>query len=134
MPRIYDPSEPRKPANSVPYRFPASSNSFADLMSFASMLCSGLAMLTRFAIWPWFGLILAISGILGTKSLGTAKSSDQQGMLSGWTSLMFAMTSLMSIYSPIFLGQAVKGDMSWPFGFNKGLVYLPRDGALQPGL
>ncbi|TNY21858.1 hypothetical protein DMC30DRAFT_415611 [Rhodotorula diobovata] len=129
MPRIYDQSEPRRANESRPYRFPPSASSFAELMSFASMLCSGLAMLTRFAIWPWLGLILAISGILGQKDLGKASASnDQQTLLGGYTSLMFATTSLMSIYSPILLGQAVKAG-SIGFGFNKGLVYLPRDTA-----
>ncbi|GAA5930964.1 hypothetical protein JCM3775_000764 [Rhodotorula graminis] len=127
MPRTYDQTDPRRPANALPYRFPASSSTLPELLSFASMLCSGLAMLTRYAIWPWFGLILALSGILGQKNLGAQKqASDQSSLLGGYTSLMFASTSLMSIYSPILLGQAVKaGNIG--FSINKGLIYLPRD-------
>ncbi|GJN91003.1 hypothetical protein Rhopal_004017-T1 [Rhodotorula paludigena] len=133
MPRRFDPSEPRKPENALPYRYTSPSGNFADLMAFASMLCSGLAMLTRFAIWPWFGLIFAVSSILGTKNLGSNKQGDQGGsMLSGWSALMFALTTFFSIYSPILMGQAVKSDATWPFGWNKGLVMVAQQGVPRP--
>ncbi|KAL7339724.1 hypothetical protein BJY59DRAFT_697891 [Rhodotorula toruloides] len=84
MPRRYDPSEPRRADLAQPWKYYSSESSLADLASMASMACSGLAMITRFPIWPWIGLLLAISGITGAKSLGTNKKTGESGgMLSG---------------------------------------------------
>ncbi|GAA6018520.1 hypothetical protein JCM10207_007204 [Rhodosporidiobolus poonsookiae] len=126
MVRRFNASEPRKSSAAVPYRYTSSDSSLADLACMASMGCSGLAMLTRFAIWPWLGFLFALSSIFGQKSLGTnQKTGEQGGMLSGYTALMFSATAFFSIYSPILLGQAIKAD-GLPFGFNKGLIVVPR--------
>ncbi|GAA5893376.1 hypothetical protein JCM6882_008017 [Rhodosporidiobolus microsporus] len=126
MPRTFQTSDPRRPDLAQPYRYQATDSTLTDLATVASMVCSGAAMLTRFAIWPWFGIIFAVSALLGEKSLGANKRTGDQGsMLSGWTALMFAGTGLFSIYTPLLTGQAVKAQ-GLPFGLNKGLIHLPQ--------
>ncbi|BGP16778.1 hypothetical protein JCM10213_002171 [Rhodosporidiobolus nylandii] len=126
MARRFNQSDPRRPEAAKPYRYQSNDSTLADLACMVSMACSGLAMLTRFAIWPWLGLVFAVSSVLGTKNLGTnSKTGEQGGMLSGWTALMFAGTSFFSIYTPLLLGQARKAE-GLPFGLNKGMVPIPR--------
>ncbi|GAA6063068.1 hypothetical protein JCM10212_003126 [Sporobolomyces blumeae] len=123
--RRYDPSEPRKANLARPYKFRPSDNSVSDVMAMASMACSGLAMISRYAIWPWLGVLFAISCLVGQKNLATARSGQESSMLSGWTCLMFAFTSFMSIYTPLLMGQVEKAG-GFPIGFNKGLVPVQR--------
>ncbi|GAA5837861.1 hypothetical protein JCM11251_004680 [Rhodosporidiobolus azoricus] len=126
MPRRYQTSDPRRPDLAQPYKYQSTDSTLTDLATIASMVCSGAAMLTRFAIWPWFGIIFAVSALLGEKSLGTNKRTGEQGsMLSGWTALMFAGTGLFSIYTPLLTGQAVKAE-GFPLGLNKGLIHTPQ--------
>ncbi|GAA5973851.1 hypothetical protein JCM11641_003192 [Rhodosporidiobolus odoratus] len=131
MVRRFNQSEPRRADLAKPYKYASSDSSLADLACMVSMACSGLAMLTRFAIWPWLGALFAISSLLGTKGLGTnSKTGEQGGMLSGWTALMFAGTSFFSLYTPILTGNAIKAD-GLPFGFNKGLIMVPKQARLS---
>ncbi|GAA5836256.1 hypothetical protein JCM5353_002656 [Sporobolomyces roseus] len=125
MPRKYDQSEPRRPALAKPYSFPSGDNTISDLMAILSMGCSGLAMISRFAIWPWLGILLAVSCLLGQKKLATPKPGEYSTMFSGWTCLMFGFTSLFSIYTPLLMGQVQKGG-GFPIGFNAGLIPIPR--------
>ncbi|GAA5897858.1 uncharacterized protein JCM6883_000843 [Sporobolomyces salmoneus] len=125
--RRYDPSEPRKPSLAKPYRFRPSDNTLSDWLTIGSISCSALAMITRFAIWPWFALLFSISSILGEKTLGPSKSREGNTMFSGWSCLMFALTAMMSIYVPLLTGQMRKAE-GIPFGFNKGLIPVPRVG------
>ncbi|GAA6005993.1 hypothetical protein JCM11491_004083 [Sporobolomyces phaffii] len=127
MSRRYDPSEPRKPELAKPYRFRPSDNTLPDLMLIASMFCSALAMMTRFAIWPWLGILFAVSSLLGQKTLAVPKSREGSAMFSGWTGLMFGFTSLLSIYTPLLTGQVEKAG-GFPIGFNAGLIPVPRVG------
>ncbi|GAA6032383.1 hypothetical protein JCM8097_008147 [Rhodosporidiobolus ruineniae] len=126
MPRRFNTSEPRRADAAVPYKYTSSDSNLADLAALVSMACSGLAMLTRFPIWPWFGVIFALSSVLGTKTLGPSKSGETGGMLSGWSALMFAGTAFFSIYTPLLMGQARKAD-GLPFGFNKGLIPISKE-------
>ncbi|GAA5880588.1 hypothetical protein JCM16303_005442 [Sporobolomyces ruberrimus] len=127
MSRRFDPSEPRKPALALPYRFTAGDNSISDLLAILSILSSALAMITRFAIYPWFGILLAISSLLGQKNLAPPKSREGSTMFSGWTCLMFGITAFLSIYTPLLTGQVQKAS-GFPFGFNAGLIRVPRVG------
>ncbi|GAA5952979.1 hypothetical protein JCM3765_003023 [Sporobolomyces pararoseus] len=122
--RKYDPSEPRRPDLAKPYRFRPSDNMFPDVMVILSMFSSALAMLTRFAIWPWLGILFAVSSLLGEKKLAQSKSREGSSMFSGWTCLMFGITSFLSIYTPLLTGQAQKAG-GFPLGFNSGLIPIP---------
>ncbi|GAA5857731.1 hypothetical protein JCM8547_005963 [Rhodosporidiobolus lusitaniae] len=127
MARRYNQSEPRRASAAVPYKYQSNDSNVADLACMASMACSGAAMLTRFAGWPWLALIFAISSILGEKKLGTNKKTGEQGgMLSGYSALLFAGTSFFSIYMPLLTGGAMKNDIVNPFGFNSGTIPIPK--------
>ncbi|GAA5885740.1 hypothetical protein JCM5296_000131 [Sporobolomyces johnsonii] len=126
MPRRYDSSEPRKASLAKPYSYQSSDNALADIIAMASMACSGMAMISRFAIWPWLGLLLAISSLMGQKNLAPAKTGQDNSMMSGWTCVMFAFTSLASIYTPLLMGQVQKAG-GLPIGFNKGLIPVMRE-------
>ncbi|CEQ41940.1 SPOSA6832_03696, partial [Sporobolomyces salmonicolor] len=126
MPRRYDSSEPRKASLAKPYVYQSNDDGLADIMAMASMACSGMAMISRFAIWPWFGLLLATSSLMGRKNLGPTKPGQENSMMSGWTCLMFAFTALMSIYTPLLMGQVQKAG-GLPIGFNKGLIPVMRE-------
>ncbi|GAA5935423.1 uncharacterized protein JCM15063_001030 [Sporobolomyces koalae] len=121
MSRRYDPSEPRRPDLAKPYRFRPSDDALPELMAILSLVSSGLSMITRFAIWPWFSILFATSCILGQKKLATSRLDPDNHKFSGWTCLMFGLTSWLSIYIPLLLGQVGKAG-GFPIGFNKGLI------------
>ncbi|KAK4054626.1 hypothetical protein OIO90_003438 [Microbotryomycetes sp. JL221] len=118
---VYDSSEPRRPDRATSYRFPTSNNDLSELLTILAMFASFAAMLTRYPIWCWIGLLLSVSSIRTRKTL--QPTTEKSANFSSWSSIMFSLTALMSVYLPLLQGFATKAPWSeLPFKMGKGLI------------